>query len=211
MTIDDKFTVYTWKYWLKLHWILNPGLVINELFLGQRIPKVTLQDKTASRCITNQNLYVPCPHCKTVHDSRIWSMEHGTAFKNWFGLYCPQCHNTIPCIMNVFSFLILVVSSPLWWWFRQSLKQIWKEKQSQRFSHIKEKNLDCPTNPNGWVKFGIRWGICMFVIITFVLPLTQNREIEISEVLRLLTYWLSMGFGVGLFIKHLMNQNQEES
>ena len=42
----EKYKVYTWKNWMMLHWILNPGLAINELILGQRVPKVSLEDKT---------------------------------------------------------------------------------------------------------------------------------------------------------------------
>ena len=41
----EKYKVYTWKNWMMLHWILNPGLAINELILGQRVPKVSLEDE----------------------------------------------------------------------------------------------------------------------------------------------------------------------
>jgi hypothetical protein len=46
MKIDEtKYKIWTWKNPLMLHWIINPGLAINELILGQRIPKITLVEK----------------------------------------------------------------------------------------------------------------------------------------------------------------------
>ena len=39
----EKYKIYTWKNWMVLHWILNPGLAINELILGQRVPKISLR------------------------------------------------------------------------------------------------------------------------------------------------------------------------
>jgi hypothetical protein len=35
---EEKYKVYTWKNWMMLHWIINQGLAINELILGQRTP-----------------------------------------------------------------------------------------------------------------------------------------------------------------------------
>jgi hypothetical protein len=52
-----------------LHWILNPGLAINELILGQRVPKVRLEDKTIDKPRIERVL-IPCPHCETLHDGR---------------------------------------------------------------------------------------------------------------------------------------------
>lgn len=45
MEIDTKkFRVYTWKHWASLHWSLNPGLALNELVFGQKMPKIYLED-----------------------------------------------------------------------------------------------------------------------------------------------------------------------
>ena len=115
----EKYKIYSWKNWMMLHWILNPGLAINELILGQRIPKISLEDKTIDKPRIERSL-VPCPHCDTLHDTRTWSIQNGTAFNNWFGLYCKNCGNIIPCLTNVFSFLILALTFPFWGWFRKS-------------------------------------------------------------------------------------------
>ena len=108
----EKYKIYTGKNWMMLHWILNPGLAVNELILGQRVPKISLEDKTIDKPKIERTL-VPCPHCETLHDGRTWSTQNGTAFKNWFGLYCGNCGNTIPCLTNGFSFLILGLTFPI--------------------------------------------------------------------------------------------------
>ena len=47
MKLDKKrYKVYSWKNFMVLHWMINPALVINELFFGQRVPKISLEDKT---------------------------------------------------------------------------------------------------------------------------------------------------------------------
>ena len=85
--------------------MLNPGLAINELILGQRVPKIMLIDQISDKPFMERT-YVPCPHCDTYHDGRTWSQQNNTAFKNWFGLYCPNCGDIIPCIRNWTSALI---------------------------------------------------------------------------------------------------------
>lgn len=59
----DKYKIYTWKSGVMLHWILNPGLAFNELFLGQRVPKVSLIDKTSDKPYMDRG-FTPCPHCR---------------------------------------------------------------------------------------------------------------------------------------------------
>ena len=63
---NKKWKVYTWKNWMIIHWIINPGLVINELILGQRIPKIYLEDKESTKPRIDRT-FVPCPHCEKLH------------------------------------------------------------------------------------------------------------------------------------------------
>ncbi|MCT1530529.1 hypothetical protein M3B46_05945 [Sphingobacterium daejeonense] len=119
----SKYKVYTWKNWMMLHWLLNPGIMVNELILGQRVPKISLEEKTTDKQWFERSI-VPCPHCETLHDGRTWSSVNGTAFKNWFGLYCNTCGNIIPCLINVFSLIILIITFPIWGWFKTALKII---------------------------------------------------------------------------------------
>ena len=52
-----------------------------ELILGQRIPKINLEDRTSDKPRLERS-YVPCPHCETLYDSRTWSTKTGTGLKN---------------------------------------------------------------------------------------------------------------------------------
>ena len=86
-----------------LFWILNPFMMIFELILGIRLPKVTLIDKESDASLAERS-YVPCPHCQTLNDDRIWAKGH--ALGHWFGLVCPNCHQIIPCLWNLCSYAL---------------------------------------------------------------------------------------------------------
>ena len=118
MNFDKKkYHVWTWKNPLILHWIINPGLAFNELILGQRVPKITVIEKGGIKPLADRS-YVPCPHCETLHSSLKWTPQNNTAFKNWFGLYCDNCGKIIPCVRNLTSFILLVLTFPIWYWFK---------------------------------------------------------------------------------------------
>lgn len=50
-----------------LHWIINPGLVINELILGQTIPKVMLIEREVKKPFYQRTL-VPKKNRLTVKE-----------------------------------------------------------------------------------------------------------------------------------------------
>lgn len=162
----EKYKVYTWKNWMMLFWILNPGSVINELIFGQRIPKISLEDKTSDKPRFERTV-VPCPHCNTLHDGRMWSEEKGTHLKNWFGLYCKNCENIIPCLTSWLSFLIQMITFPLWIWFRESTKRKWLEMQPKRYENVDVKRVTNPFAKNLWVKSGLVFGAFMFLVVLF--------------------------------------------
>lgn len=71
MKEDTKFKIWKLPHPMLLHWVLNPGLCINEVLLGQRVPKVTLIDKTSDAPLVERS-YVECPHCQTLHNGQLW-------------------------------------------------------------------------------------------------------------------------------------------
>jgi hypothetical protein len=202
---NKKYKVYTWKNWMMLHWILNPGLAINELILGQRIPKISVEDKTADKPRIERT-FVPCPHCHTLHDGRTWSAENGTAFKNWFGLYCTNCGKTIPCLMNACSFIILALTFPVWGWFRKSLQAEWLKKQPVRYENIDMERVPDPFDKKSWVKTGLSWGAFMFVTLILVFPWFEGEEITFTSVLTGIAIWTIGGLGFGYAMKIFMNK-----
>lgn len=211
MNFDNKkWKVYTSKNWMMIHWIINPGLAINELILGQRVPKVTLEDKESNRPRIERS-YVPCPHCETIHDSRVWSPQNKTGFKNWYGLYCPTCGDVIPCLRNVFSWIILMITFPIWGWFRKSLKAQWLKKQPARFNNIDVHNLPNPYEGLGWLKQGLSFGSFMYVAMTIVIPYLSKEEITSKDLLIGIPVWLIAGLCFGFTMKLVTNKKGSQA
>ncbi len=117
---------------LFVHWVLNPGLVFNELLFGQRIPARLY---TCNLCPgpTWRRQYVHCPGCGQYHDGMIWAKGH--AFGHWLGIVCPDCGSRIPSLLNVTSWLVLARVSPiswlLWWWFGERY-QAFEQRRAYR-------------------------------------------------------------------------------
>ena len=195
----DKWKIYTWKNWMMIHWILNPGLAFNELILGQRVPKLSLVDKTSDKPLLERS-YVPCPHCDEIHDHRIWSNQKNTGFKNWFGLYCPNCGEIIPCLRNALSALLLLVLFPIGYFVKDRMKESWLKKQPIRYENINIDNIQNPYEGTGWVKQGLIWGLFMFIIMALAYPIAIYQTLEIKSVLIGIPLW---AFG-GLFWGYMM-------
>jgi len=194
----NHYKVWTWKNPLMLHWMINPGLAFNELILGQAVPKVTLIEKT------NQPLaersFVPCPHCGTIHPGLKWSLQNKTAFGNWFGLYCDHCGNTIPCLRNFTSLLLLGVTFPVWIGFRKSWKKKWLSIQKEKFS----KPLHLTTPEFNWVAQGLSWGVFMFLFMDILFPLFEGEGYQPIKLAIGAIVWTLGGLLFGYVLKQLM-------
>lgn len=191
-----------------LFWILNPAIAINELIFGQRIPKISLLDKTSKKSRFERS-FIPCPHCGKIHDSRTWSLQNKTSLMNWFGLYCPNCTQIIPCHINVISWLILAGTYPFWIWFKESLKLQWYNKQSARFKNLDLSKVTNPYDGFGWVKVGLGWGLFMYIIMTFIFPLIDQSTINLKSILIGIPIWVSAGLLFGLTSKKILGNKQK--
>jgi uncharacterized protein (TIGR02996 family) len=89
---------YRWdvKNPMVLHWVLNPGLAVNELLLGQRVPKVLLF------CRACRTATIRCPVCR-----RHLNSEFVAPFGNWAGIHCPECGSAIPTLRNALAGLVV--------------------------------------------------------------------------------------------------------
>ena len=194
-----KFTAWTWKHWTMIHWILNPGLVINELILGQRVPKVLLFDKTSDKPLMKRQ-FVLCPHCGQMNSGTLWTKKNG--FKNWFGYYCPNCGNTIPCLRNLTSLIVIILTFPIWIWFVKRWKKNWLNKQPARFenSNIEEIAYESTS----WIKMGIIFSGIMFILMTIIIPLLEGKEITLKMILTGILIWTLAGQGFSYFMKYWM-------
>lgn len=186
-----------------LHWIINPGLAVNELLLGQRVPKIMLIDKESSKRLPEKTK-IPCPHCGTLHPGLKWSISTN-AFKNWFGLYCDNCGKTIPCLTNLTSLLLLGLTYPIWIWFKDKWKNNWLQKQPARYNNLDLENVPNPFEGYGWVRQGLYWGAFMFIFMTLTSPLIDGGGITLKKVLFEIPFWAIGGLGYGYIIKKLIN------
>ena len=199
---ERKYKAKTWKNFTFLHWILNPGLAINELVLGQRIPKLMLIDKTSDKPLMERT-YVPCPHCNTLHDGRTWSTENGTAFKNWFGYYCPDCGDIIPCLHNGLAYLILAITYPLWGWFSDNIRQQWLAKQPARYENTGTEYPQYENTP--WVKIGLTFAGIAFIAAAGMQVILGSEQLIESLLISLASSAVG-GLIFGLIMKYWMGR-----
>lgn len=97
--------IVDWKHPAVMHWILNPGLVVNDLLLGQTAPRVSYDCRQCS------GSFVDCESCgRSVDTLTLWD-EGG--FGNWAGLFCPHCGAEIPRIWNALSWVLSLPFRPL--------------------------------------------------------------------------------------------------
>lgn len=194
-----KYKTRTWKNSLMLHWILNPALAINELILGQRIPKVILIEKDNKRSLPERS-FIPCPHCGTLHPALKWSSQNKTAIKNWFGLYCDSCGGIIPCLTNLTSYLLLGLTYPIWIWFKKSWKEKWLTAQREKFS----KPLLLTPPEFNWRNYGLRWSLFMFVFMEILFPLIDGQKYNIYKLAIGIIVWALAGLGYGYLMKKIL-------
>lgn len=198
----SKYRIWSWKHILMLHWMINPGLAFNELVLGQRVPRVMLVERNSSKAL-DEKTQIPCPHCGVLHSGLKWSLKNN-AFKNWFGLYCDHCGKIIPCLFNLTSILILVLSFPIWIGFRSSWKKRWLAQQPDRYSNL---DLDKAPNPfagKGWVRSGINWGFFMFIFNELLLPLAEDHTLRGARVFFGFFLWMIAGLAFGASMKWIL-------
>ena len=207
--IDGKsYKVWGQKHHSMLHFKINPGLAINELVFGQRIPKEIYFEQVENTPLMERQ-YIRCPHCETMHDGRTWSVQNKTAFKNWFGLYCPECGDTIPCTRNYTSWLILALTYLLWFWWIEKWKTSWKASQPKRYQNIQLATITV-RNTN-WVNAGLLFGIGMFLIMTLGMPVITGTEITIKSIIIAIPIWAIAGFLFAFILKKRMNRLMKTS
>jgi hypothetical protein len=197
---EAQYKVWTWTHPLMLHWMINPGLAINEVFLGQRVPRKMLIEQNSKKSLAERS-FIPCPHCNTLHPGAKWSPQNDTAFGNWFGLYCDHCGDTIPCLSNITSLVLWGISYPFWAPFRKQWKAKWLEKQKQRFA----KSMDLVSPTYNWIQSGIGFGSFLYIMNITVMPLindvTVTGNLLLTEIPSALIAGLLYGYVMRFFLK----------
>ena len=199
---QEKYKVWALPNLMLLHWVINPGLAFNELVLGQRVPKVTLIDKTMDAPLMERQ-FVPCPECDALNDGRLWSKSN--SFGHWFGYVCPECNARIPCLWNFTSLIILGITFPLWIWFKKSLEEKWFQREKRRFEKVVESGLGTVKDTN-WYMMGIRYGLLMFILLLFIR--IGSDQVSILGVGALSIICTLGGLAFGLFMKTFLSSRK---
>ncbi|RTR27209.1 hypothetical protein [Shewanella atlantica] len=189
-----------------LHWMINPAMAVNELLLGQRLPKVTLIDQDSDKPLVERQI-VPCPHCNAMNDGMLWSK--GNSFGHWFGYVCPECEGKIPCLWNFTSLLILAITSPIWYWFRSSAERKWLAKEYRRVTAMKSKAefSGATTKPISYARMGLFFGFFMF-LLTLVIQAVQ-AGLTVENTLKALAFNTLGGILFGVGMKLFLNQKNK--
>ena len=191
----NRFKIQALPHPLVLFWVLFPAFMFNELIFGQRQPKVTLIDQESDKP-PEERSYVPCPHCETLNDRRLWATK-GNAFGHWFGLVCPSCHQIIPCLWNIFSLAILAITFPLWYFPVRFFRHKWIAKEKERLAKVLERPLTQAMSIIDSLSTGIVCGIFCWVMWVIFEVAWNGRDWDLKTVLESLPISLVMGFVAG--------------
>ncbi|MCG9133053.1 hypothetical protein J5I95_15360, partial [Candidatus Poribacteria bacterium] len=198
----NRFKIHALPHPFVLLWVLFPGIMFFELISGQRLPKVALVDKEMERS------YVPCPHCETLNDRRLWA-----ACGHWFGLVCPSCHQIIPCLWNIFSLIILAITYPLWYFPVRFFRHRWIAKEKEKLAKVLErpliqaKSINSPLIflANAFASGGFMW--VMWVVLTV---LREGREWDLKMMFESLPICMVVGFGIGVYMRWMEKDNEKK-
>lgn len=101
------------------HWVLNPGLAVNELVLGQRLPAVTYVCSHCGPGLGGQ--FARCPGCRRFLTSTGPPFDRPLG--NWMGYDCPHCGASIPLLYNAVTGAVVLAGRLLtgygWLWGRK--------------------------------------------------------------------------------------------
>ena len=206
----NRFKIQALPHPLILLWVLFPVLIVNELIFGQRVPKVTLIDKESDKPQA-ERCYIPCPHCETLNDRRLWWAE-GNALGHWFGLVCPSCHQIIPCVWNIFSLAVLAITFPLWYFPVRFFRHRWIEKEKERLAKVLERPLIQVTSIHsmGWIGV-FALGVSVMVMgVTFEVVWNVWNGWDLKMMLERLPLWMSAGFAVICFQRWVEKETEKE-
>ncbi|MBK9141888.1 MAG: hypothetical protein IPM23_05285 [Candidatus Melainabacteria bacterium] len=200
-------------YW---HMILNPGLAINELVLGQRTPKALYACLSCDTPLVDRS-YLHCPGCDSFHQGRIWAYRN--AFGNWLGLVCPACGESIPCLWNLASRLILALTAPIWWIPVTRYRSQWLQASRKRIADNSSLHIESSTNspkPVRYFLMGNIWALFMsfftgiivalLALVAWSVPVPSLIATFIATSVASLIVWIPAGWLFGLTLKWIVDR-----
>jgi hypothetical protein len=113
-----------------------------------------------------------------MHPGRLHSGRQ--SFGNWRGFACPGCNAEIPCLWNVFSLSILLVTFPIWvppyylYFCGKPLRPMF------RFENGKPPTLKAVT-ARKWAALGAVWRGLLWLLMCFVPALNGKTDAHLRE------------------------------
>lgn len=194
------------------HWILNPGVAINELVLGQRMPERMFVCKSCETPMPDR-CYVHCAACDSFHQGRLWSGLN--AFGHWLGYFCPTCGASIPCLWNFTSKLIIAVTAPVWYLpARATRRKLIAATRNRLGPARQEKVRREPLTVKDYRLAGWAYGIGMNSVMSVGLAMLWMAETGDSFSLQMFLFafclgafiWLPAGWLYGQIMKAVLHR-----
>ncbi len=184
---DQRYSVKKFPSVGYLFWVLNPILAINELILGQRIPRETLVESDVQNASIPRE-FIECEACGQLTDLERWP-QAGIKFGNWFGLACPNCGSKLPTCLNLWSRLLLLAVFPIAVFLRSRFQN---RALSQQVLILRGSTLE-QASPDGAMKslkLSALFGLGMAFVL-FLASLVQLVEFPPSVIIGLIGGGLS--------------------
>jgi hypothetical protein len=181
------------------NWRWNPGLVINELALGQRIPIDVLMCPTCD-LPEYERLYVFCASCGT--PNRPTALKR---FGNWSGLGCPGCGADLPCLRNVYAEGLTRMTSPIW----RPLYLSWRRHNGPRQPSRARISTTMKTPSRPFLRAGIRFGVGTWILACALpagLMWTWSHNLRWDYIVQMTVLSIVAGTVFGLAMHHRLGR-----
>lgn len=112
---------------------------------------------------------------------------------------------------NLTSYILLGITFPIWYWFKDKWKNNWLKKQPDRYKNLNLENAPNPFEGNGWVRQGLYWGAIMYVIVTLMFSLIDGEGITLRKALIGIPSWTIGGLVFGFTLKLINGKNKPKT
>jgi hypothetical protein len=188
-----------------VHWLLNPAFVVNEMLLGQRLPRVThICIKCDKPLVLRQ--FARCSACGAFHSAMLWGK--GNTLGHWFGLFCPDCGGRIPTLLNLLSCIIAGVMAPVWWPLWRMVRHRWITLERNRARKLRESGASDRMPIRNWVWWGVfGWGLTVWVILCLYDVVRHGiQQGLVIDCIIILPIWLVAGGVFGYVMKRILGR-----
>lgn len=190
-----------------VHWFLNPGLAINEVVLGQRLPK---RIYFCIRCDAPlyRRQFVRCSRCHRFQNGMLWG--RGNAFGHWFGLFCPDCGGRIKTHLNLITLVVIALTWIIWWPVWLLVRPRWVSWERQRARKVRNCDVEIEKRVRYW-PMGLGFGLWMWILFVLGTIIRARPRTEIIANIVLLPMWLAAGALFAFVMKRILSKQPRVS